>query len=191
MNNDQSYSVRPPPPFPAVFLFNTTQSPEGSSSGAVLLPKRDMDYNVNSFDLPAWGQLEVFNSRPDAFRSISIDERQDQHVRLLHVANNVQLKRMLLPGREICGPGAELYLRVAPTCPLYYTRWTTEVDQATIEFTPKVPQSGSRAEVLRAFSQVEGQPFATPVIGRVVPTPARGMTVALTANHLTRTLTLE
>ncbi|CAB1109996.1 unnamed protein product [Ectocarpus sp. CCAP 1310/34] len=126
-----------------------------------------MDYHVNSHDLPAWGQLEVFNSRPEAFRSLSVDEREDQRVRLLHVANNVQLKRMLVPGKEVCGPGAELYLRVAPTCPLYYMRWTNDVKQATVEFTSKVPQSGSRAEVLGPFSQVEGQAFATPVIGRV------------------------
>ncbi|CAB1104236.1 unnamed protein product [Ectocarpus sp. CCAP 1310/34] len=126
-----------------------------------------MDYHVNSHDLPAWGQLEVFNSRPEAFRSLSLDEREDQRVRLLHVANNVQLKRMLVPGKEGCGPGAELYLRVAPTCPLYYMRWTNDVKQATVEFTSKVPQSGSRAEVLGPFSRVEGQAFATPMIGRV------------------------
>ncbi|CAB1111525.1 unnamed protein product [Ectocarpus sp. CCAP 1310/34] len=123
-----------------------------------------MDYHVNSHDLTAWGQLEVFNSRPEAFHSLSVDKRQDQRVRLLHVANNVQLKRMLVPGKEVCGPGAELYLRVAPTCPLYYTRWTNDVKQATVEFTSKVPQSGSRAE----FSQVEEKAFATPMIGRVV-----------------------
>ena len=132
-----------------------------------MLPKRDTDYHVNSNDLPAWGQLEVFNSRPEAFRSLSVGEREDQYVRLLHVANNVQLKRMLVPGKEVYGPGAELYLRVAPTCPLYYMRWTDDVNQAIIEFTSKVPQSGSRAEVLGPFTQ-EGQAFTTPITGRIV-----------------------
>ncbi|CAM9955646.1 unnamed protein product, partial [Choristocarpus tenellus] len=55
---------------------------------------------------------------------------------------------MLSPGMEVCGPGAELYLHVAATCPLYYMRWTEKADDANIEFTSEVPQSGSREQVL-------------------------------------------
>jgi len=75
---------------------------------------------------------------------------------------------MLTPGKEVCGPTAELYLRVAPTCPLFYTTWTDNADDANIEFTSKVPQRGSRADVLVPFSIAElGKPFVTPVLGRV------------------------
>ncbi|CAN0060389.1 unnamed protein product, partial [Choristocarpus tenellus] len=111
-------------------------------------------YKIGANDLPAWGDLVVCNSRSEAFRSISLEDREKQCIRLLHVANNRQLKRMLSPGMEVCGPRAELYLRVAATCPLYYMRWTKKGDNANIEFSSKVPQSGSRDQVLLPFSQV-------------------------------------
>ncbi|CAM9988898.1 unnamed protein product [Choristocarpus tenellus] len=84
---------------------------------------------------------------------------------------------MLSPGMEVCGLGAELYLRVAVTCPLYYMRWTEKADDANIEFTSKMPQSGSRHQVLLPFSQVDpGQMFVTPVVGRVCKPRAKNDT---------------
>ncbi|CAN0037971.1 unnamed protein product, partial [Choristocarpus tenellus] len=84
---------------------------------------------------------------------------------------------MLSPGIEVCGLGAELYLRVAATCPLYYMRWTEKADDANIEFTSKVPQSGSCQPVLLPFSQVgPGQMFVTPVVGRVCKPRAKNDT---------------
>lgn len=61
---------------------------------------------------PRVGKFWVFTSRVDAFRSLSVEEQDDQWVWLLHVANNVQLKQMVLPGMEAFRPGKELYLRV-------------------------------------------------------------------------------
>ncbi|CAM9899114.1 unnamed protein product, partial [Choristocarpus tenellus] len=93
--------------------------PRASSSSnpaeMALFPLEGKDYKVGGNDLPAWGDLEVCNSRSEAFSSISPEDQEEQYIRLLHVANNRQLKRMLSPGMEVCGPGAELYLRVAAT----------------------------------------------------------------------------
>ena len=134
----------------------------------MVFPLPGKDYDVNANDLPAWGNLEVFNSRGDALRSLTVEEQDEQCIRLLHVANNVQLRRMLLPGKEVCQPGAELYLRVAATCPLYYMHWTEDAEKANIEITSQVPQRGSRSDILRLFSQAgAGEAFVTPVTGRV------------------------
>ncbi|CAM9163771.1 unnamed protein product [Scytosiphon promiscuus] len=149
-------------------LKSCQKSSSSNPARAVLLPLRGKDYNANANDLPAWGSLEVFNTRADAFGSLSVEERQDRCIRLLRVANNFQLKRMLIPGAEECAPSAELYLRVAATCPLYHMRWTKDVDRANIKFTSKVPRGGSRADVLLPFSPAgAGQAFVSPVIGRV------------------------
>ena len=90
-------------------------------------------------------------------------------MRLLHVANNQQVKRILLPGKEVCGPGAELYLHLANTCPLFYTRWAKEADDAHFELTCGIPQSGSRADLLRAFKNGNNsrERFVTPVTPKV------------------------
>ena len=109
---------------PPIRFVHNTQSPEESSSPdttgpPAVVPLREKDYPINANDLPAWGVLQVFNSRVDAFRSLTSEEQEDKSIRLLHVATNTQLKRMLQNGKEVCPPGAELYLRVAPTCPLY------------------------------------------------------------------------
>ena len=150
---------------PVVSVFGTAQS---VLTGAVVFPLPGKDYDVNANDLPAWGNLEVFNSRGDALRSLSAEDQNEQCVRLLHVANNVQLKRMLLPGKEVCQPGAELYLRVAAACPLYYMRWTEDAEKANIEFTSNVSQRGSRSDILRPFIQAgAGEAFVTPVTARV------------------------
>ena len=135
-----------------------------------LFPIDGKNYDAGENDLPAWGDFVVFNSRSDAFRSLSPDERRKRYVRLLHVANNQQLKGMLSPGKEECEPGAELYLRVGATCPLFYTRWAEQADDAHMELKTDVPQHGSRADLLRPFDNDgsrERERFVTPVTAKV------------------------
>ena len=118
----------------------------------VLFPVGGKNYIVGENGIPAWGDFRVLNSRPDAFRSLSLDEQDKRYVRLLHIAKYQQLKRILLPRKVLCGPEAELYLRLANTYPIFYTRWVEEADDAHFELKCGVPQSGSRADLLRAFN---------------------------------------
>ena len=69
----------------------------------------------------------------------------------------------------MCGPGAELYLRLANTCPLFYTRWAEEADDAYFELKCGVLQSGSPANLVRAFNNGNNsrERFVTPVTAKV------------------------
>ena len=135
----------------------------------VLFPVGGKNYIVGENDIPVWGDFRVFNSRPDAFRSLSLDEQDKRYVRLLHFANDHQLKRVLLRGKEVCGPGKELYLRLANNCPLFYTRGAEEADDAHFKLKCSVPQGGSRADLLRVFNNCNNSPerFVTPVTAKM------------------------
>ena len=73
----------------------------------------------------------------------------EQFVRLIEVANNAQLRLMLEAGVELCGGDAALYLRVDPTCPIYWVRWDERKSRADLDIICEIPYRGSRTEVLQ------------------------------------------
>eukprot|EP00904_Undaria_pinnatifida_P005462 jgi/Undpi1/2045/HiC_scaffold_12.g05431.m1 len=85
-----------------------------------LHPRDGVSYPPGSSDVALWGTLVVYRSRLEAWKSLSDDDKEGQYVRLVKVAINKQLSKLLVPGKELGGPTAELFLRVAPTCPAYY-----------------------------------------------------------------------
>ena len=66
-----------------------------------------------------WGELVVYTSPNEVKGTLEADEVDEQYVRLIQVADNVQLRLMLEAGVELCGGDAALYVRVDPTCPVY------------------------------------------------------------------------
>ena len=79
-------------------------------------------YGVNGPEIPIWGSMEIHLSVKDAQKSLPT-EGVDGAVRLVRVADFTQLQAMLLPGKEFLRTGANLYVRVAKTCPAFYARW--------------------------------------------------------------------
>lgn len=69
-------------------------------------------------------------------------------MRLIQIANNDQLKLMLEAGVEFCSCDAALYLRVHPTCPIYWVRWETNKSKADLDIVCDIPHRGSRTAVL-------------------------------------------
>lgn len=72
----------------------------------------------------------------------------EQYVRLIQIASHAQLQLMLEPGAESCAPEAALYLRVAETCPVYWTRWNAEKTNADLDVCCDIPQRGTRENIL-------------------------------------------
>ncbi|CAM9231023.1 unnamed protein product [Discosporangium mesarthrocarpum] len=69
---------------------------------------------VDEGDVLLWGQPFMGSSRCEAFNTLCGHD-DVVYCRVLHVTNSRQLKSMLVAGKEVCHPEAELYLRVAPT----------------------------------------------------------------------------
>ena len=79
-------------------------------------------YGVNGPEIPIWGSMEIHFSVKDAQKPLPT-EGVDGAVRLVRVADFTQLQAMLLPGKKFLRTGANLYVRVAKTCPAFYARW--------------------------------------------------------------------
>lgn len=92
----------------------------------------------------------MYNSAEQAAASLDSDDVDMQHVRLVQVATTTQLKMMLEAGVEVCHPTAALYLRVAKTCPVYWTSWSTN-DSGDLDFMFEIPHKGSREQLLIAL----------------------------------------
>ena len=106
-------------------------------------------------DLPIWGKLEIYDSPSDAVSALSDDEKEEQFVRLIMVADNTQLTNMLEQGKEVCLPDAALYMRVDKTCPLYWVTWEVDREADAIEIiVPKLPQKASRETILKILTGV-------------------------------------
>lgn len=97
-----------------------TQRADAADPLPSLHPRDGVSYPPGSSDVALWGTLVVYRSRLEAWKSLSDDDKEGQYVRLVKVAINKQLSKLLVPGKELGGPTAELFLRVAPTCPAYY-----------------------------------------------------------------------
>ncbi|CAN0064599.1 unnamed protein product [Choristocarpus tenellus] len=96
------------------------------------------DYKVGGNDLPAWGDLEVCNSRSEAFRSLLKIKKNSAFGCFMWLTTNSSSACFHLEWR--CVGRAQ-----SSTCawqPLaLYMRWTEKADDANIEFTSIVPQS--------------------------------------------------
>ena len=116
-------------------------------------------------DIPIWGQPVVYDTPQDAIASLSEEEKRDQFVRLIRVANNRQLKTLLEAGKELCAPKAELYIRVSSTCPLYWITWEMDCHADGIEIVSQFPGRATRSTMLHLLSGVNADNH--PVVGRV------------------------
>lgn len=104
-------------------------------------------------DVPCWGELVVFDSAQDALDSLSDHEQEAQLVRLIKIADHSQLKAMLDTRKELCQPKAALYLRLTPSCPVYYLSWEADKETDEMEIHITIPQKAAgRVELLRAAS---------------------------------------
>lgn len=102
-----------------------------------------------SNDILVWGDLVVYTSPDEAKSSLETEEVDEQFVRLIKVAENAQLRLMLEAGAELCGGGAALYVRVDPTCPIYWVRWDDRKPKADLDIVCDIPHSGDRSTVLK------------------------------------------
>ena len=106
-------------------------------------------------DIGAWGKLIIYDTPEDAIDSLSEEERDQQYVRLVLVAQHRQLIKMLANGKELCRPRAALYMRLDRTCPLYHLTWDESCEESVIEVESSLPQAGTRETMLNA---VKGSP---------------------------------
>ena len=117
-------------------------------------------------DIPIWGKLVVYDKPEDAVGALMDDEVKGRYVRLVKVATNQELRRLLEPGQELCRPDAALYLRVDVTCPLYFLRWEETEPEFVMEIVPLLPQSGTRQTMIDILNpDPDGR--SHPVVGRV------------------------
>ena len=84
----------------------------------------------------------------EASGTLEADEVDEQYVRLIQVADNAQLRLMLETGVELCGGDAALYVRVDPTCPIYWVRWDNRKSKADLDVVCDLPHRGVRATML-------------------------------------------
>lgn len=89
-------------------------------------------YPVKENDLPFWGTMEIHTSVKDAEASIAGDDRG---IQLVRVADHQMLQSMVAGGQEILQDGANLYCRVAPSCPPRYALFETAKDGVHHEIT--------------------------------------------------------
>ena len=75
------------------------------------------------------------------------DDQQD-FVRLVMLADNKRLRKLLDPETEVCGPRICLFMRVSPMCPVYYARWHKNRDETNMEIVDELPWSASRETIL-------------------------------------------
>lgn len=126
-----------------------TQGDTDKSNAQLVAKKRRTSRSSGKYgDILLWGDLIVYTSPDEAIASLSSDDVDDQRVRLVKIADNAQLRIMLEAGVELCGAGAALYLRVDPSCPIYWGRWDTCKTNADLDIVCGIPHRGSRDSVL-------------------------------------------
>ena len=107
-----------------------------------------MRASSRSYDIPVGGELVVYTSPNEASGTLETDEVNEQYVRLIQVADNAQLRLMLETGVELCGGDAALYVRVDPTCPIYWVRWDNRKSKADLDVVCGIPHRGVWATML-------------------------------------------
>ena len=116
---------------------------------AELRPKKKKRGTRSLDDILVWGELVVYASPEDAKSSLDADEADEQYVRLIQIAENTQLRLMLEVGAESCGSDAALYVRVDPTCPIYWIRWSDRKSEADLDIVCDIPHRGNRSTVIK------------------------------------------
>ncbi|CAN0342282.1 unnamed protein product [Ectocarpus sp. 13 AM-2016] len=134
-----------------------------SSYALYTIPK--MKYAMNGPEIPIWGDMEIHLSPAEARESLRADP-VDGAVRLIRVADSAQLKQMLVPGKEFVAPGATLYMRVAKTCPAYYTRWESSDPFTHHEILSEVPRDKKKSDTHALWFDAEDNP-KTPIKLRI------------------------
>lgn len=99
-------------------------------------------------DTPICDRLVVYDKPEDALGTLTDGDVNVRYVRMVMVATNQQLRRVLEPGQELCHPDAAPYLRAHLTCPLYYLRWEETKHGLNMEIVPPLPQSGTRQAMI-------------------------------------------
>ena len=102
--------------------------------------------------IPVWGEVLVMDSRVAARQLVASTPKIEQkYVRLVQMASTPEIRRMLLPGKEVCGQRTGLYIRVARTCPLYYARWEADESVACLELLSTMKATSTRPDWLEAL----------------------------------------
>lgn len=119
-----------------------------------LLRQEGQDFMVGANDIPVWGRFEIYESRAAALATVQEEDKVYGRCRVLHVANNEQLRRLLLVGTEVCSSKAELYLLVDPTCPIYWAMGQAESSDYSnqMEITSRLPIRGTRDSMLSVLA---------------------------------------
>ena len=145
----------------ALFYTNTPlfdRSPFTTAALPYVLFRRACKYRVNStgpgqsFCLKGGGGRRrgptTYLCGVEASGTLEADEVEEQYVRLIQVADNAQLRLMLETGVELCGGDAALYVRVDPTCPIYWVRWDNRKSKSDLDIVCDIPHRGVRATML-------------------------------------------
>lgn len=135
-------------------------------------------YAINGPEIPIWGSMEIHLSATDAKNSL-LAEEDDGAVRLVRVADFAQLKAMLVTGKEFLQPGANLYVRVAKTCPAFYARWESNDEDTHHEIWSEVSRNNTADDAKFLWFDAENNP-KTPIklnIYRVIPSSSSGQPV--------------
>ncbi|CAM9286968.1 unnamed protein product, partial [Sphacelaria rigidula] len=64
-------------------------------------------------EIPLWGKYRVYTTPREAVYSIPQEILDQQCTRMVLIASNRQIRRLVEPGREACQPEAALYLEVS------------------------------------------------------------------------------
>ncbi|CAN0009636.1 unnamed protein product [Sphacelaria rigidula] len=101
-------------------------------------------------EMPLWGKYRVYNTPREAVDSIPQEILDQQCIRLVLVASNRQLRRLVKSGREACQPDAALYLEVSNTCPFYQLEWDTGWEGVVMGIRSKIPHNGPKDSYITA-----------------------------------------
>lgn len=85
----------------------------------MLFTRKDRGYDIHASEIRIWGTMEIFNSPAEATESLEAEDIVGSGIRLIRVADHDELKAMLQRGKEVLQGGANLYVRVARTCPAF------------------------------------------------------------------------
>ncbi|CBJ33622.1 expressed unknown protein [Ectocarpus siliculosus] len=128
---------------------DTTPPKETQFDDRALYTAPGVNYTPGTFDLLIWGCLHVYDSRRDAYLSLDEDAHDKRYVRLIRAASNAQLRACCTPG-EACltSSTAQLFLQVAPTCLMYWARWSTDRRETRMDIRSALPLSSDKEAMI-------------------------------------------